>query len=237
MRSVNPRPVWVIWRKELVETLRDRKTIVMMVILPLLLYPLIFLALGQATAMQVEALRSMPMRVGLGPQVQGELRRAIEDLEHTEVVAVAGRESLRLRVASGDIQAGLTGTTSRDDANDGTWDIRLLFDGGSDASREAERRLQQAVSAFGDAQVEARLARLGKPKSFLKPVAVSTDNVAPPQRQGGYLLGQILPMLISVLMIGATFYPAIDLTAGEKERGTLQTLLTAPLTPLVIVAG
>ena len=51
------------------------------------------------------------------------------------------------------------------------------------------------------------------------------------------MLGQFLPLLFSVLMIGATFYPAIDLTAGEKERGTMETILTSSVGRVELVLG
>lgn len=232
--------VGIIWRKELVETLRDRKTIVMMIVLPLLLYPLIFLALGQATAMQVEALRTTTMKVGAAPSVPVALREAIDKEEFTSLVVVEDVAELRSQVGEGQLQAGLL-VSDGDPAGileaGETLELRIVFDGGSDVSRQAEQRLRKSIEAFESAELDARLKRMGKPRSYVEPVAVKADNVAPPARQGGYFLGQILPMLISVLMIGATFYPAIDLTAGEKERGTLQTLLTAPITPMVIVGG
>jgi sodium transport system permease protein len=54
---------------------------------------------------------------------------------------------------------------------------------------------------------------------------------------GGYTLGRVLPLLLVMMTVLGAFYPAIDLAAGEKERGTLETLLTAPVPPSAIVAG
>ncbi len=230
----------IIWRKELVETLRDRKTIVMMVVLPLLLYPLIFLGLGQATAMQANALRTTDILVGATRAVPVALREVIDARKYTRLVVVDDAASLRAGVRDGSLRAGVVGAVDTPaevlDAG-GSLELRVVFDGGSDLSRQADQRLRASIKTFADELLDARLQRMGRPPAYVKPVEVKSDNVAPPERRGGYFLGQILPMLISILMIGATFYPAIDLTAGEKERGTLQTLLTAPITPLVIVGG
>lgn len=254
----------VIWAKELVETLRDRKTIVMMIVVPLLMYPLIFLALGQATAMQVESMRTSEVAIGVTKDVPGPVRDALTKAEFTTLLEVADGDELTKRVRSGELGGGImlapsppvrtsvdgeaAGSTNLKGANTddgprpafsdgGTLPLRLVFDGGSDLSRNAEGRIREGLKEFERDELNRRLKAIGRPLSYVDPVSINADNIAPPTRQGGYFLGQILPMLISVLMIGAAFYPAIDLTAGEKERGTLQTLLTAPITPIAIVGG
>ena len=62
-------------------------------------------------------------------------------------------------------------------------------------------------------------------------------NEATPGQMGGYLLGEILPILLVMAIVLGAFYPAIDLTAGEKERKTLQTLLSAPISHESILTG
>ena len=66
---------------------------------------------------------------------------------------------------------------------------------------------------------------------------VADSSLARPEELGGYALGRFLPMLLVVITLFGTFYPAIDLAAGEKERGTLETLLTAPVPAGQLVAG
>ena len=68
-------------------------------------------------------------------------------------------------------------------------------------------------------------------------MSVADSSIARPEEVGGYTLGRILPLLLVVITLLGAFYPAIDLAAGEKERGTLETLLTAPVPPSAIVAG
>lgn len=237
MLSSAARAAKTIWIKELRETLRDRKTIIVMVVLPLVLYPMIFLGLSQATMMQQSSIEGQQMTLGVaGAPLPPELEGRLEALEHTEIRRV---EDPQLAIASGEVLAAL-------EARDGTIaalargdqaTLDILFDGSDDHSREAERRLKSALNAFTDALRQERLEQRGIRAEYIEPVRVEARNVAPPERQGGWLLGQIIPLLVSMLMIGATFYPAIDLTAGEKERGTLQTLLTAPIPSGAIVAG
>src|SRR5690606_4819955 len=77
----------------------------------------------------------------------------------------------------------------------------------------------------------------GLPAEFLSPLEVHAESIATPRQVGGYMLGRFLPMLLILMTVLGAFYPAIDLAAGEKERGTLEALLTAPVPADRIVVG
>jgi sodium transport system permease protein len=229
------RAAFIVLKKELRESLRDRKTLIIMVLLPLLLYPMLFLGLSAATIMQVQKLEQAEVAIGLSGPIPPELRVALSELDATTVVEVG---DARHAVSAGDVVAAIRvendpATLEREE----TLELSLFYDGGSDQSREGQKRVEQAFADVAKTIQSRRLASRGLVRDFIEPLKIKADDVAPPLRQGGWLLGQVLPMLICLLMIGATFYPAIDLTAGEKERGTLQTLLTAPISPTAIVVG
>ena len=231
------RAVRVIASKELRETLRDRKTLIMTVLVPLVVYPLVFLGISQATLVQQGQIEAEAMTVGIaGGPAPAQLAEALRGIENTEVREVAdARRALAERAVLAAVDVGdhaIEALGAFDRA-----ELHVLFDGSDDRSREAERRVRAAIDGLADDIRQQRLDSLGIRAEAVEPVLVISENTAPPARQGGWLLGQILPMLVSFLMIGAAFYPAIDLTAGEKERGTLQTLLTAPISPLAIVFG
>ena len=75
------------------------------------------------------------------------------------------------------------------------------------------------------------------PAGFAKPFEIRTENVAPPEKVGGNAFGGFIPYLLILLSFTGVIYPAIDLMAGEKERGTLETLLCSPAGRLEIVLG
>src|SRR3954467_9936143 len=81
------------------------------------------------------------------------------------------------------------------------------------------------------------LAARSLPATLIRPFEVTRENVAPPEKVGGNLFGGIVPYFIIILCFTGAMYPAIDLTAGEKERGTLETLLCSPASRLEIVLG
>jgi sodium transport system permease protein len=85
--------------------------------------------------------------------------------------------------------------------------------------------------------VETRLADRGLSAEVVKPFEVKRQNVAPPEKVGGNIIGGLIPYIIIILCFTGAMYPAIDLTAGEKERGTMETLLCSPVHRVNIVLG
>ncbi|HEY1765389.1 MAG TPA: ABC transporter permease, partial [Opitutaceae bacterium] len=84
----------------------------------------------------------------------------------------------------------------------------------------------------------ARLLRdRGLPPTIARPFEVTETNVAPPEKVGGNLLGGIVPYIIIILCFMGALNPAMDLTAGEKERGTMETLLCCPAARTDLVLG
>jgi sodium transport system permease protein len=76
-----------------------------------------------------------------------------------------------------------------------------------------------------------------EPELILSPIVIDSQDIASKEQTTGNLLGMVLPMLLIISLLMGTMYPAIDTTAGEKERGTLETLLTLPVTNREIIIG
>lgn len=278
--------VWTVFTKELTETLRDRRSLFMLVGLPILLYPLLLLGFSKVVKTQTaarDARRSvvavwgdvpgaalagaakLDLRPGEGltPALRDELlagrltppppppppprdddgaedeapERAREKKEDApppdplseaargvivgEVdLVVVGFPGLAERLAEGDV--GLLG---------------VYHDSVDEDSRLARQRAERALARWREALVRARLAGQGLPPGFARALDVRTANVATEDRRAGQRLGSILPFLLIVMSLMGGFYASIDLTAGEKERGTMQTLLCAPILPSEVIAG
>src|SRR5690606_31660833 len=70
-----------------------------------------------------------------------------------------------------------------------------------------------------------------------EPFTIASENVAPPEKVGGNAFGGFLPYILVLLCFTGAMYPAMDLTAGEKERGTMETILVSPIARLDLVLG
>ena len=101
----------------------------------------------------------------------------------------------------------------------------------------AARTVEKFLTDLREQTVGARLSERGLPKTMARPFEFTRENVAPPEKVGGNLFGGFVPYLIIILCFSGAMYPAMDLTAGEKERGTMETLLCSPVARVDIVLG
>jgi sodium transport system permease protein len=227
---VIPRSVWTVLRKELREMLRDRRTLFTMLVIPTLLYPAMFVAIEQLTLFGQRRLDAEPATVGVqgAPDVRAFLDR-------DSLLEVTGPEGV---ATAASVRGGAVLAAVRVEGDPGgTRRVRLFYDATNDASRRAAERVGDRLEELEDTLLAGRLSTAGLPRSFAEPLAVADSSVATATETGGYALGRFLPAILILMTLLGTFYPAIDLAAGEKERGTLETLLTAPVPAREVVAG
>lgn len=266
-----------IWRKELTDTLRDRRTLLAMVLVPMVLYPALMLGSLQAFELQATRLKSEKFTVGVGDPA---LQRWLNNIITTDVVRRAGRapdsqpaeetphagspavretavESARsdLRetppefeiVLTDDLRAGLEAQRIH---------VGVSVEGplptleGSDSARltivfdQTDVRSGLAATGLGGILERAsrdmalrRLERAGLPRTVVTPIELIEQSVATPEKVSGSILGQVVPLILIIMTITGAIYPAIDLTAGERERGTLETLIVAPVPTVDLIVG
>lgn len=225
------RIVWLVFRREALETLRDRRTLLVMVLFPLVVYPALALLLTQVTADRAGKLQAQRSRVAVvgGEPSRSELLRIIEHdpgaeglpfavstAERDEAAAVAalraGRVDAVARVGPRGAQPG------------GATPVTLLYDSTRDASLKARERLEDTVG------------RALPPGCAFRYATAITD-LAPRIERGGHMLAKALPAVLVVMVMLGALYPAIDTTAGERERGTLETTLVAPVRRTDLLLG
>lgn len=226
----------IIFRKELVDMLRDKRTLAAMIGLPLVLYPALFIFGSQAALMQQ----------GRILDAQSPIAIVAHDAELLE--EWLGRDSRLVVRSSSDPAADLelrrlhAIVRAEDDfgkqvREGGTGKVKVEYDASESASQEAARRVVETLEKQFDTLLVERLQRRGLPAELANPIEVNKVNIAPSTKTTGALLGMLMP-LVMILMLGVgAFYPAIDLTAGEKERGTFETLLSTPARSMEILAG
>jgi sodium transport system permease protein len=277
-----------IFRKELTETLRDRRTLMMMIALPVLLYPMLMIGFSKLQMSQREATEDRTSRVavwgvlpaGLREAIARDGKVAIDDAVRPPAAVSSGFDARTLlrpepiaptlaaeagggREAEGTVRAAPREpdnpvlaaarrevTARRVDAVLVVWpdvgpaledfragSVSIYFDSVREDSFQADRRLDAVVDTYREALVRDRERAKGLAPGFSAGLDIRSTDVAAEKRRSGQLLGLFLPFLLVTMSLLGGFYPAIDLTAGEKERGTMQTLLCAPVSPLEIVAG
>ncbi len=269
---MNYRIIKTILCKELLETLRDKRTLFAMIGLPIILYPAVFLIMTQVTIVQQSKLDAQRSRISLvGPDaglVSNWLTQAnstsnvqtqndhIEELlaniyiktldeKQTQSIneAIESSNENKLSLEEYALDAIITVYPVLSPVQDGKTDananfeIRICYDNTIPASGQAKNRIQKLLERYRQEQQQQRLTELGLDFEAITPVSLEVVDIAPPEKTIGSMLGRILPMLMIISLAVAAFYPALDLTAGEKERGTFETLLSTPVGKTDIVTG
>jgi sodium transport system permease protein len=225
--------IGTVLAKELRETLRDRRTLFIMIVIPVLLYPGMLVLMEQMTLFGQRSLEASAPRVA----VVGADAAATRFLEADGEVTVVRSDTVPrgwLQEARVDaIVVFPAGAWSEEATNP----VQLLFDGSADRSSYVRSIVSRRLAAWGDSLLVERVERQGLPRGYAVPLAVEETSVATAREMGGYALGRFLPMLLILMTVLGAFYPSIDMAAGEKERGTLETLLTAPVPADQLVVG
>src|SRR5262249_12453649 len=109
--------------------------------------------------------------------------------------------------------------------------------GGLRQRRATSRIVKEVLDNWDKTIVRRRLEQIRQPETFTAPVQVKSVDVATVAESGGSVWARLFPFLLVMMSLTGAFYPAVDLCAGEKERGTMETLLISPATRAEIVIG
>jgi sodium transport system permease protein len=228
----------VVYQKEVVDLLRDRRTIMSMVVVPLLMFPVLAIGLGYlANAAMGNAKKEVPVVMISGGQDSPRLLATLQpgDEFHFE----PAQPDYVARISNKKIRAAVEIPPGFDAAEKNGTPGKIYidyFEGDINSSLAADK-LEKYFHKLRDKTVKQRLEARQIPASILEPFTVEQKNVAPPEKVAGATLGGMVPYLVILLCFTGAMYPAMDLTAGEKERGTLETLLCSPVSRTDIVMG
>lgn len=236
---MNYRQILLIFRKEVIDILRDKRTLFAMVVIPLLLYPVMFIAFTQIMSIQASKLAAQKAKVALiGAEFAPDFADSLRANDKLEIVS-APEDDYKKKVEEGDYQAAVVIPDSfmiRLAAGKQAT-LTIYVDKANDKSLAAQEKIDAVLYAYKEVITTQRLNAAGLDSLYAKPIAEQIENVASAKKMGGFVFGRIIPMFLILMMLSGTFYPAVDLTAGEKERGTMATILVSPTNRINIVIG
>jgi len=232
---MNARRIGVIAAKELKDALRDRRTILAMILIPIIVLPIlmflpVFLASPERNPVRVAVIQS--------DNTSDDFLATLSSTQ-VHIVRIEREENITRLIQNGDYELGmiLPPNFSRIfEGPDKTATITVFVDQSSTRGTIAFSLVQDAVTEYAKNVVEERLAQTGLPPEALNPIetevrAVSVTGV------GAIFLVILLPLFLGIYAVTGAMYFIMDTTAGEKERKTLEALLTMPATRTEIVLG
>jgi len=227
-----------IWFKEILDTLRDRRTLYAMIIAPLLVMPLFAILPQKLFASRMKQQEEATIKLAVvRAEEASDLVAYLKDTGQVEIVEPPA--DLVQALQEGEITAALVVPPgfAQDMAAERPTQLKVLSDESRMPSSVAANRLRLLLQEYAQRVVSERLVARGLDPQLVKPFRLERENVASEQRMGATFLGMMLPAFIALWAVVGGMYTAIDVTAGEKERGTLEPLLVVPINRLQIVLG
>ena len=264
---MNWQHVRLIFRREMLDQLRDRRTLFTITILPLLLYPLLGMMMMQvaqfhrASAVKVVVLggenwpKQLPLLDVNGEialdSVTDELRRSISFDQQSvprlvDDLEVYARELLKsdkidaVVIVGKDFKDWLDGSSSPPSTADPSTEttaadnkssqssLVLVTNLARDQSSIAQTRVTRVIDRWWDSWRTQQMVQAGLAAELAKPIQLKISDTSVGAVRQAVRWSKILPFIMLVWALTGAFYPAVDLCAGEKERGTLETLLSSP---------
>ena len=232
--------IFIIFKKELIDTIRDRKAIFFMLVFPLIIFPLLIsgVAAIQSSIMQKE--QNKILRVAMigdtFPPPLLELFNEDHTLSITTDYTIKEADSL-IRIDSLDIALVITNNFIEKVANNESGIIHLHIKTEDESEKLIKKRITDKIVSYSNKLSKQRLIAFKLTEEFIEPIKIIETDLASAREKLGKTIGGMLPYIFILFCFMGAMYPAIDLGAGEKERGTLETLLVAPATRMEILSG
>ena len=233
--------IFKIFKKELKETLRDKRTLIMMLVIPILIFPLILNVVVGVSSSFEESAENKTLKIGILGEPDDYLAIKLNEIPNAlgpKTLSPYHGDSLKMKA----------------DLREEKLDIIFIYDSKFSEKLDKmeptklicsfdktnigyEQRAQKYVQYI---EAEERLKRyqtLNIDEQQITPFEIAFENSASNQKMIGELVGGFLPYIFIAFGFMGCMYPAIDLFTGEKERGTIETLLTTPVSRWKFLIG
>ncbi len=232
--------IFTIFKKELIDTLRDKRTMRTMLLIPLLVFPITLTVFVNVSSSFEKKASEEQLKIGvwgdLGAKYWSQLKEMPDGIGKKKLKTFEDSSALKRAIEQGDIQLGLIIPKNESELARTKQPIPLtwLFDATSIGRQERAESYMNYLSNKAEA---IRLQELGVDMEKIHPLIPVYQNCASDKKMIGQLAGGFLPYIFIAFGFIGCMYPAIDLFTGEKERGTIETLLTTPISRWQILVG
>ena len=228
-----------IAKKEVIDISRDRRTIIMMVVVPLFLIPVLLGTVFKITKSMAQKASEKQLKVQIyGQEYAPDLYQAFADMDKVIILDQIPTVSIQSYIQQEflDVAIHVDSDYKVNIAKNGQAKIRIQFKG-TDSFGITKDRINGVLKKFENQIVSERMDRLNLKPVVVRAYNINYEDVASRQEKFGKIAGGWFPYVFIIFGFMGAMYPALDLGAGEKERGTLETILSSPASRLDIVLG
>jgi sodium transport system permease protein len=239
-------PQWhqvrVLYFREMRAAFRERTIVLNSILIPVFLYPfLLWAALTGLTFVQGQT-EGFVSRIEVPEWPKGHpgLRLKLERDENIQLTHPEQTSELQKgQVQGGTVDAVLrfVGTGAGPSASGAGLTAQILYNQAQERSVQAKNRLTDLLEGYREEWLRRELTRQGVTRAEWQQFTISSRNVASGREMGGFILGMVAPVIFVVMVAVGCFYPAVDATAGERERSTWETLMSTAASRVNIVVA
>ncbi len=228
-----------IFKKELIDVLRDRRTLMFMVVIPILITPLLIIGSIKFQEYQNKKSEEKILKIAYINESEDSLtKQLLSDQKGVKIIEGVPIDSIESYIKSDSLQGGLylgKGFLKKIKTNS-SGDVKIYYKS-SDLMSKSKKRIQAALDIYKEKIIAERLKQLNVNGQILEPITITNIDMATAKETMGKAIGGFIPYVLVMFIFLGAMYPAIDLGAGEKERGSLETLLSSPATKFEITMG
>ena len=230
--------IFTIFKKEMLDMLRDRRTVITMIVMPILLMPAIISLTSYIASDRIKKAQAKDIKIAINTNDNGvdlvKRFKRQKDLQIIEGIDIKDFEQL-IRDDSLDLAIDISEDFDTQIKGGKTAGIKVFYDSTDEGL--FMKRMDNTIESYKKSIVKARLDSLGGEMDLIEPIKTVEQNVYTQTESFGKMVGGFLPYIFVLFCLMGAMYPAIDLFTGEKERGTMETILSVPASRLQILLG
>lgn len=233
---LNFKEIGLIFKKELADLFRDKKTMMTSLLVPLIIFPLMFYFMN--SAMQ-NIVKKEEYKIAVNDKSNSsiiEYLKAKEDLN----ISIMEKDEAEEKIKDGEylVYINIPDKFEESLKNNKSVDVEVMYDNSSQTSNMAYSKVNQYIMELSKEIVAKNLNAKGIDLSILTPISVKENSIVEDEKGAGMMImSMIIPLFIVLYCVTGPMPAAIDLGAGEKERGTLEPLLTTKVGRMSILYG
>ena len=224
--------------KEIVHLFRDTKTIVQTVVVPTFITPLLIGAvIWYISSIAVDEGKKT-YDVAVYDQVNTELTVKLQESDRLNIVLMDSIDQVIDDVTNDNSEIGISfGSDFTSQLENNLSGEVTIYSKNLDSFSQAQGIVSDVIDDYDDQIRNERLDNLNVDENFINPITVLDEDLTTNEEFAGSIIGGILAFLFIVYIMQGSMYPAIDLGAGEKERGTMETLISTNISSVDIIIG
>ncbi len=223
---MNSKIVKCLYKKEIIDVLRDKKTVLMMLVVPLVVYPLLIVVTMQVMAMVSTELSESTYIIAVD---------TADGTEYSDIFVDNAEEGYYFKLVEVDDYSqalraqGIDAYITNENKN-GKEIFKVYYLSAVTNSSYAAGMIEDVLTEYSNRTTVKLIEEAGLDvETVLAPVDIEFNDMSSNEESAGNMMGNLISFMLVVSLLMGTMYPAIDTTAGERERGTLETVLTLPV--------